>query len=892
MSSMAESTQVGGAVIAPPDTQTNLEQAAPVAKYRHAYQPPLFSIEKVDLTFDLQPTTTTVTSELLVHRLGEATTLVLDGDQLELISIALDGVALESHQYQVSANSLQVFNLPKRCTLRIITTISPAENTALEGLYLSAGTFCTQCEAEGFRRITYFLDRPDVLSIYRTTLIADKSAYPYLLANGNAIERVDFGDRHAVTWEDPYPKPCYLFALVAGDFDVLTDTFITKDQRSVALELFVDKGNLPKADYAMGALKRAMKWDEERFNLVYDLDIYMIVAVDFFNMGAMENKGLNVFNSKYVLANNATATDQDFLNVESVIGHEYFHNWTGNRITCRDWFQLSLKEGLTVFRDQEFSADLGMRSVNRIQDARIIRTHQFDEDSSPMAHPIRPDRVVEMNNFYTVTVYNKGAEVIRMLHTLLGEEGFQRGMALYVERHDGQAVTCEDFVVAMEDANQVDLRQFRLWYSQAGTPEVSVEEIYDAAEQTFTLKLRQSTPATAGQNRKLPMHIPLRVEFVTMTGEAVDLVNEQGDAVTLIELKHAEQSVTFSNVKEPLVAGLLADFSAPVRLDVERSEAQLLALIAGGRDPFLRWDAVQTFYLQTLDSAISQDQPVQLPQSLVDVLKHELQRPQVDQALLALLLQVPNEEAVSQNYDCIPVAAIASAVANLRVTLAYALQESLIAIIERAKNQVDALDSESIAERMLVNTCMSLAAHIHDNPVVSAYLQAQFNSVNMTLQFGALQAAVHAAHPFAQQFLDTFAQRWSQDVLVMDKWLAVQATSPKLVSVAVIEELTESPYFNWRNPNRIYALLAAFTHNLAALHDESGRGYQFIVAAIRRLNTTNPQVASRLLSPLLKWRKLPLKQQELLKNELISLSQLANLAPDLYEKVNQTLTEN
>ena len=899
MALMTDTVQTSGSTLTSEQTS---EQAktAPQAKLRLHYQAPLFAIDEVDLVFDLQPTATTVVSELKVRRLGDETTLVLDGEQLSLVELQLDGVELEAKQFHATSNKLTIFNLPSEGTLRVVTKLNPLANTALEGLYLSAGTFCTQCEAEGFRRITYFLDRPDVLSVYRTTVIADKASYPYLLANGNAIAREDLGQRHKVIWHDPFPKPCYLFALVAGDFDVLRDTFVTRDHRTVALELFVDKGNLPKADYAMGALKRAMKWDEERFNLVYDLDIYMIVAVDFFNMGAMENKGLNIFNSKYVLANDKTATDQDFLNVESVIGHEYFHNWTGNRITCRDWFQLSLKEGLTVFRDQEFSADLGMRSVNRIQDARIIRTHQFDEDSSPMAHPIRPDRVVEMNNFYTVTVYNKGAEVIRMLHTLLGEEGFQRGMAMYVERHDGQAVTCEDFVCAMEDANQVDLSQFRLWYSQAGTPHVYVEEHYDAEKQCFTLDVTQSLPATTGQNHKLPMHIPLRVEFVNKAGQPKQLNDEQGHAVTLLELRKARQQFVFHGVNEPVIAGLLADFSAPIRVEVQRNEQQLLALIAGGRDPFLRWDAVQTFYLQTLKNAVAllqtdpqlEHQALQVPSALIQLLQQELERTNTDQALLALLLQIPNEEALSQEYDCIPVESIATAVGSLRKQLAVALQAPLLKVIAQARNEIQSLDSEAIAERMLVNTCMALLAQLSDNDQVNVRLQSQFASDNMTLKFGALQAAVHAAHPYAKTFLDEFAQHWAQDVLVMDKWLAVQATSPQLESVTEIANLTGSKYFNWQNPNRIYALLAAFTHNLAALHHASGEGYQLIVGAIRRLNTTNPQVASRLLSPLLKWRKLPTKQQVLLKKELISLSRLDNLAPDLYEKVNQTLTEN
>ncbi|MCL5255093.1 MAG: aminopeptidase N [Gammaproteobacteria bacterium] len=864
----------------------------PQAKFRADYQPPAFAIETVDLTFELAAETTQVTNTMVLRRLGNEDTLRLDGEQLKLEKVLLNDHELGTNDFVVDGKSLTLREMPEQFQLTIITTINPSANTALEGLYLSEGTFCTQCEAEGFRRITYFLDRPDVLAVYTTTIIAERGRYPHLLSNGNLVKREQCDGQDCVTWHDPHPKPSYLFALVAGDFDLLEDRFITRDERVVTLQLFVDKGNLDKADYAMGALKRAMQWDEERFNLIYDLDIYMIVAVDFFNMGAMENKGLNIFNSKYVLANAQTATDQDFLNVESVIGHEYFHNWTGNRITCRDWFQLSLKEGLTVFRDQEFSADLGMRAVNRIQDARIMRTHQFDEDSGPMAHPIRPDRVVEMNNFYTVTVYNKGAEVIRMLHTLLGETGFQAGIALYIQRHDGQAVTCEDFVTAMEDANQVDLQQFRLWYSQAGTPLIEASEAYDQAAQRYTLTLRQSVPATIGQEHKQPMHIPVRVEFVNSLGKPLPISDNEGQTVSVLELREGQQHFVFEGVKERPIAGLLADFSAPVRLRMARSEAELLALIAGGSDAFLRWDAVQQFYLQRLHQAIRDDEPVDVPQNLIDVLGEELGNRSADPALTALLLQVPSEEAVSQDFQVIPVRAICRVVNELRLALAQSLRSELLQVTKLNKDETSALSSTAIARRMLTNTAMSLLALLPDEDIEQV-LEQYFNiDSSMTLQFGALQAAVHANHRLTTSFLNQFANRWSHDVLVMDKWLAVQATSPQYGTVEKIASLVESAYFNWRNPNRIYALLASFTHNLGQLHAEDGEGYRFVIAAIRRLNSSNPQVASRLLSPLLKWRKLPTKQQQLLKTELVSLSQLDNLAPDLYEKVNQTLSEN
>lgn len=538
-----------------------------LAKYRSDYRAPAFTVVSVQLNIDLDDHATRVHAQLKLKR-QHSGALELDGEHLELIELAVDGLTRSAESYQVTDKQLILHDVPDEFTLDIITQVDPSANSALEGLYKSGGAFCTQCEAEGFRRITYYLDRPDVLAVFTTTLTADREKYPYLLSNGNLVAEGDQDDgRHFATWHDPHPKPAYLFALVAGDFDRLEDHYRTIEGRDVRLELFVDKGNLNRANYAMESLKRAMQWDEERFGLAYDLDRYMVVAVEFFNMGAMENKGLNIFNSKYVLADQATATDWDFVHVESVIGHEYFHNWTGNRITCRDWFQLSLKEGLTVFRDQEFSSDLGSRAVHRIDAIRVMRSFQFNEDASPMAHPIRPDKVVEMNNFYTVTVYNKGAEVIRMLHTLLGEQGFQRGMQLYRERHDGQAVTCEDFVAAMEAANPVDLQQFRRWYSQAGTPEVRIAQHYDPEQNTLTLKLSQRTPATPGQTDKAPLAIPLLFSAYSKTGKRILLngaeqVSDHESGSQLYVLSDSSATLSFTNVSQEPVIAWLENFNA------------------------------------------------------------------------------------------------------------------------------------------------------------------------------------------------------------------------------------------------------------------------------------------------------------------------------------------
>ena len=695
---------------------------------------------------------------------------------------------------------------------------------------------------------------------------------------------------HTVSkWEDPFPKPCYLFALVAGDFDLLEDIFVTQEQREIKLQVFVDKGNLEKSKFAMASLKNAMAWDETRFNLSYDLDIYMIVAVDFFNMGAMENKGLNIFNSKYVLADPASATDQDFLNIESVIGHEYFHNWTGNRITCRDWFQLSLKEGLTVFRDQEFSADRGMREINRIQDVRIMRTHQFDEDASPMAHPIRPDQVMEMNNFYTVTVYNKGAEVIRMLHTLLGETGFQAGMQLYVSRHDGQAVTCEDFVRAMEDANQRDFSQFRRWYSQAGTPRVQIAASYVADEQKLILDFKQETPATPEQSEKFPFHIPLKAELFTHTGAFIRPTEWPQDGV--IELKGQRQQLVFTGVPADFIFAPLANFSAPIRVDYASSFERLIAIVAHAKDTFLRWDAVQQIYLQILKQSIQTKESVTLAPNVVELLAQILTNYRDNLAVTALLLELPSEEAIASEFDIIPVASIHRSLRELRAQIATELKTAMLAVVAEISLSPEVFNSEAISARMLASVLNSYLA-LQQDENINALLETQFATTsNMTVSLGALQACVSAEHPAADLMLEQFRERWGENSLVMDKWFAVQAAIPSARARERVGALIKDPMFNWNLPNRVYALLATFSHNLAQLHHPSGEGYDVMIDAIKKLNRTNPQVASRLISPLLKWRRLEPEQGDKLKSALATLQRDEKLSNDLYEKVSKSLAE-
>jgi len=858
----------------------------PKAKYRKDYQQPEFTISTVDLTFELHPENTRVTNVMKVERQGNhSKPLVLDGEDITLDSVKVNNEVIPAEKWKVENNQLVLETAFDSFELTIENTVNPSANEALEGLYLAEGTYCTQCEAEGFRRISYFMDRPDVLAKYRTTVIADKEGYPYLLSNGNRVEYREIeGGKHLAVWEDPHPKPSYLFALVAGNFDLLEDTFTTKDGRNVELQLFVDKGNLHRAPHAMESLKNAMKWDEERFNLVYDLDIYMVVAVDFFNMGAMENKGLNVFNAKYVLANPETATDQDFLNIESVIGHEYFHNWTGNRVTCRDWFQLSLKEGLTVFRDQEFSSDLGSRAVNRINDVKVIRSHQFAEDASPMAHPIRPDKVVQMNNFYTVTVYNKGAEVIRMIHTLLGEEGFQKGMALYFERFDGQAVTCEDFVAAMEDANGADFKQFRNWYSQAGTPTVSVEQDYDAQQQKLTITLRQETPATPGQSEKAPFHIPVKWSAYSVKGQPLELSDEQ-----LIHLKDKELTLSFENVAEQPVLSLFENFSAPVKVKRDISDDELRVLMAHSQDEFSRWDAAQTLFSRKVEQSISSETALELDEQTVTSCRNLLLG-NSDPALIALALTLPTPATIAENFNVIPVERINENLDALKQQLAEALKEDFISVYNKCSTKHPyELSAQDIAARQLKKTCLSYLALTSNSDEL---LEQEFNQAdNLTDQLAALQAAVWSNHSLAKTLLEAFDKQWRGEKLVMDKWFSTQALANNEATVERLTELMSHPDFSIKNPNRVYSLLAAFTQNQAQFHRADGKGYQLVAEQIKVLNDFNPQVASRLVSAFVSWRRYDEKRQELMKAELKGIQSLPNLASDLFEKVESCLTE-
>ncbi|CZF78785.1 Aminopeptidase N [Grimontia celer] len=863
----------------------------PQAKYRKDYKAPEYTITHIDLDFDLHESTTRVIAKSkVVQQVAGSDSMMLDGEGLSLKRVEVNGEAWS--QYQESKEGLLLSNLPTEFDLLIETEIDPAANTSLEGLYLSDGAYCTQCEAEGFRRITYYLDRPDVLAKFTTKITADKSAFPFLLSNGNKIGSGEAeGGRHWVQWEDPYAKPSYLFALVGGDFDLLEDTFTTRSGRNVALEIFVDKGNLDRATHAMTSLKNSMKWDEDRFDLEYDLDIYMIVAVDFFNMGAMENKGLNVFNSKYVLANSDTATDIDYLGIEAVIGHEYFHNWSGNRVTCRDWFQLSLKEGLTVFRDQEFSSDLGSRAVNRISNVRVMRGPQFAEDCSPMAHPIRPDKVIEMNNFYTLTVYEKGSEVIRMMHTLLGEAKFQKGIKLYFERHDGTAATCEDFVKAMEDASGTDLGQFRLWYSQSGTPVLDVTSEYNESNQTFALTVKQHTAPTADQKEKQPLLIPFDVELYDAKGGVIELQRNGKNVHHVLHVTEAEQTFVFDNVIENPVVSMLREFSAPVKLNYNYSDDELTFLMVHARNEFARWDAGQMLlakHIKANVARVQQGEGVELPNEVVDAFRGVLLNKELDVALIAEVLTLPSENEIGGWFDVVDVDAINRVRSEIKHRLAAELADEFSAIYHTLKQDQYTIDHAAIGKRSLRNVCLSYLASVElGEALVTAHFE---DSNNMTDTAAALAAANHAELSNRDALMKSFSDKWQHDGLVMDKWFVLQGCNPAANALENLKAQMSHPAFSLKNPNRTRSLVGSFCNaNPVHFHAKDGSGYAFLTEILLKLNESNPQVASRLIDPLLKFKRFDKDRQKLMRDQLERLGSLDNLAKDLFEKINKAL---
>ena len=875
--------------------------------YLKDYQAPDYLIDETHLTFELFEDHTLVHAQLLMRRNPARgpglPALALDGQQLELLSVSLDDIEQAADDYQLSDSHLILHPTSEQFVVDTSVRIHPESNTALEGLYKSGGMFCTQCEAEGFRKITYYLDRPDVMSKFTTTVVAEQHSYPILLSNGNPIASgPDEDGRHWATWEDPFMKPAYLFALVAGDLWCVEDTFTTMSERSVALRIYVEPENIDKCQHAMTSLKKSMRWDEETYGREYDLDIFMIVAVNDFNMGAMENKGLNIFNSSAVLARAETATDAAHQRVEAIVAHEYFHNWSGNRVTCRDWFQLSLKEGFTVFRDSEFSADMNSRTVKRIQDVAYLRTHQFAEDAGPMAHAVRPESFIEISNFYTLTVYEKGSEVVRMIHTLLGAEGFRKGSDLYFERHDGQAVTCDDFIKAMEDANGADLSQFKRWYSQAGTPRLAVSEHYDAQQHTYSLTFAQSCPATPDKVEKLPFVIPVELGLLDAQGGeiALQLAGETVASGTsrVLSVTQAEQTFTFVGVNEKPLPSLLRGFSAPVKLSFDYSRDQLMFLMQHDTDGFNRWDAGQQLSVQVLQELIGQHQrgeALVMDQRLVEALRTVLGNDQLDQAMVAEMLSLPGEAYLTEISDVADVEAIHTAREFARKQLADSLFDALWARYqanrEVSKTTPYVAEAEHFARRALQNIALSYLILSGKPQVLAAALEQFEHSDNMTERLTALAVLVNS--PFEAEkaaALASFAEQFKDNPLVMDQWFSVQAGSTLPGGLQRVRELMEHPAFTLKNPNKVRALVGAFAgQNLINFHAADGSGYRFLADLVIELNGFNPQIASRQLAPLTRWRKYDAARQALMKAELVRIRDSGELSSDVFEVVSKSL---
>lgn len=843
-----------------------------------------FEVASLDLDFDIHDGYTIVTAISIFTRTEpNASDIVLHGEDLELLCVEIDGVAVENYSKDDSALTLPCPE-NETFTLKIQTKIFPEKNTRLEGLYNSGGTYCTQCEAEGFRRITYYPDRPDVLSVFTVRIEADKT-YPVLLSNGNRVDGGEVGEnRHFTIWEDPYPKPCYLFALVAGDLTHIHDTFTTKSGQEVDLYIYVRHGDEGQCAHAMDSLKRSMTWDEDVYGLEYDLDIFNIVAVSDFNMGAMENKSLNIFNTALVLAQQETATDHDFMRVEGVIAHEYFHNWSGNRVTCRDWFQLSLKEGLTVFRDQEFSADTHSRVVQRIDDVAHLRKFQFAEDASPLAHPIRPDNYIEINNFYTMTVYEKGAEVIRMLRTILGAENYRKGTDLYFQRHDGQAVTCDDFVQAIQEASDIDLTQFKLWYAQAGTPDVTFKGVYDAKTQTYKISLSQSTPDTPNQSNKEPMSIPISIGLLGADGN--DLVSTQ----TLM-LEKAQQDFEIQNVGERPTPSVLRGFSAPVKLNANLSDDELAFLMVHDSDGFNRWDCGQIYALNTINKIMGGNDDVEsYVQAYSKVLDQALESGS-DKAFMSRALSLPDVSYIGQYQEQATPPATHAAREALLSNIVDKCGDTILALYDANKTPDEFLiTAQAMGQRALQNCALSLLSH-GDKDASAERALVQYNGANtMTDRVAALSVLASTAAAERDTAFADFYERFKDYPLVIDKWFGLQASAVKNDIIDDMQILRTHKDFNIKNPNRVRSLFAAFAmNNPVSFHAEDGSGYVLLRDAVVELNTINPQIAARLLTPMREWRRYTPERQTMMKQALSDILEIKDIAPDIFEIASKSL---
>jgi len=879
-----------------------MRDTQPRTIYLKDYRKPAFLIDAVELDFELFEDGARVLARHSVHRNPEAEyqrDLVLDGEDLELESVALDGGVLVEGRYVVEAEGLRVRDVPDRFELAVVTRIKPQENTRLEGLYKSSGMFCTQCEAEGFRRITYYLDRPDVMARFRTRIEADRHRYPILLSNGNEVERGEMPEgRHFVVWEDPFPKPCYLFALVAGDLVERREQYRTCSGREVGIRMYVEPRNRDKCEHALASVKRAMAWDEKVYGREYDLDIYMIVAVDDFNMGAMENKGLNIFNSSCVLANPETTTDQAFQRIEGIVAHEYFHNWSGNRVTCRDWFQLSLKEGFTVFRDSEYTADMGSRTVKRIEDVNLLRTAQFAEDAGPMAHPVRPDSYIEISNFYTLTVYEKGRELVRMIHTLLGPDHFRKGTDLYFERHDGQAVTTDDFVRAMEDASGRDLTRFRRWYSQAGTPRLEIRDEHDPATGQYSLTVRQSCPPTPGQPEKAPFHIPFRIGLLDDQGNDIPLRLSEGESEAplerVLELTDPEHEFVFHGVGQRPVPSLLRGFSAPVRLAYPWSRDQLMFLMSHDSDGFNRWDAGQRLAVDIILELVDGDDDTAVDQRLLEAYRVLLADTSADRALISHMLGLPSESYLIEVSDKPDPNRIHQARDRVLRFLAENLRDELKDCYRRNTEEGPySLAPEAVGGRALRNTALAWLLHINDAQALEMALEQYQQASNMTDRAGALRAVVNSDFRQEREIqLRQFHDRWHTDPQMVEQWFAMQSGSPRCGSLEQVRRLLDHPSFDWKNPNKLRAVIGVFANqNLANFHAPDGSGYRFLAEQVMRLDAKNPQVSARLAGPLTRWRKFDGVHGDQMRDALAALLEQGDLSRDLYEVVHKSLRD-
>ena len=902
-----------------------MKEGQPKTVHLKDYQAPKYLIDETSLHFDISSAYTMVTAELTIRRNLEAskpnTELVLDGGEMTTRNIWIDGEVLPPNRYAITKSTLTIFDVSESFVLKTQVEIKPQENTALEGLYKSGDMYCTQCEAQGFRNITWYLDRPDVLSKYRTTIYADKEQFPVLLSNGNEVARGNNGPRHWVTWEDPHKKPAYLFALVAGDLRSIEGTFTTMSGRLVTLKIFTEEHNIDKLDFAMQSLKKAMSWDEETYGREYDLDIFMIVAVDTFNMGAMENKGLNIFNTSCILTRPDTTTDAGYSRVESVVAHEYFHNWSGNRVTCRDWFQLSLKEGFTVMRDQQFSADLGSATVCRIMDVVALRNSQFPEDAGPMAHSIRPDSYIEINNFYTPTVYEKGAEVVRMIRTLLGEKRFRMGTDLYFNRHDGQAVTTEDFVRAMEDASGINFDQFRIWYRQAGTPVLSISSEYDKKNKVFVLMVDQSCPPTPGQVQKEPNHMPFAVGLLDSKGIdmrfslnelPVSSVHETENRYTIVlNLTKSSQRFVFLGVEEEPTPSLLRDFSAPVRLNYPYTRNQLKFLMSNDSDGFARWEAGQRFGAEVIQDVVGQiqarekidvqDNEISTDSRLIEALHTNIAEAidrnedgNLDKAMTAEMLSLPSEAYLAELSTLVDPLAIHQAREAVRQKIATALSDSLRSVYKlndlKGSYQPSA---KAMGQRALKNIALAYMMSLDDEDVFEICLNQFESADNMTDQSAALRLLVNSGLPRAQEVkervLADFYSRWSNEALVIDMWFTIQASCSLPDNISVVTQLLKHEAFDIGNPNRCRALVSGFTSQGVNFHSLDGSGYTFLTDRVIELNSINPMVAARILGPLTRWQKFDQARQKLMKSQLGKILAVEGLSSDVYEVVTKSL---